>query len=277
MASQPGFWDVEDRYAALSRAGDPLETLSAVVDFEIFRPNRERLKRAGAIEALFARFDDALHDRGFLAKGGQLLDATVIEVPRQRMDRQEREAVKTGKLPKTWSPKKAAHKDIQARWTLKRGKLTTSPDGQIQRQLMVPAFGYKAHTSIDKAGGLIRKWSVTPASAYDGAQLPNLIDRRNTASPVWAVEPLRRHRSEPNGDGPTARRRMRPFWRIAARSRRSTIAARAESRSTKSVPEPTPHARRIGPPSSTFLRIRRNACGSSSGQSASSGRGSKSG
>jgi IS5 family transposase len=38
MASQPGFWDVEDRYAALSRAGDPLEKLSAVVDFEIFRP-----------------------------------------------------------------------------------------------------------------------------------------------------------------------------------------------------------------------------------------------
>lgn len=37
MASQSGFWDVEDRYAALNCAGDPLEKLSAVVDFEIFR------------------------------------------------------------------------------------------------------------------------------------------------------------------------------------------------------------------------------------------------
>jgi hypothetical protein len=35
MASQPGFFDVEERYAALSAAGDPLERLSAVVDFEI--------------------------------------------------------------------------------------------------------------------------------------------------------------------------------------------------------------------------------------------------
>jgi IS5 family transposase len=38
MAAQPGFFDVDERYAVLSAAGDPLERLSAVVDFEIFRP-----------------------------------------------------------------------------------------------------------------------------------------------------------------------------------------------------------------------------------------------
>ncbi|QTI82080.1 transposase (plasmid) [Roseomonas marmotae] len=38
MAAQPGFFDVDERYAALSAAGDPLERLSAVVDFEIFCP-----------------------------------------------------------------------------------------------------------------------------------------------------------------------------------------------------------------------------------------------
>jgi hypothetical protein len=38
MMDQPGFFDVDERYAALSAAGDPLERLSAVVDFEIFRP-----------------------------------------------------------------------------------------------------------------------------------------------------------------------------------------------------------------------------------------------
>jgi IS5 family transposase len=38
MADQPGFFDVDERYAALSAAGDPLERLSAVVNFEIFRP-----------------------------------------------------------------------------------------------------------------------------------------------------------------------------------------------------------------------------------------------
>ena len=35
---QPGFFDVEERLAALSAAGDPLERLGAVVDFELFRP-----------------------------------------------------------------------------------------------------------------------------------------------------------------------------------------------------------------------------------------------
>jgi len=33
MAGQPGFFDLSNRYEALSAAGDPLERLSAVVDF----------------------------------------------------------------------------------------------------------------------------------------------------------------------------------------------------------------------------------------------------
>ena len=37
MVGQPGFFDLSDRYAALSAAGDPLERLSAVLDFEVFR------------------------------------------------------------------------------------------------------------------------------------------------------------------------------------------------------------------------------------------------
>jgi hypothetical protein len=37
MAGQPGFFDLGDRYAALSAAGDPLERLTEVVDFEVFR------------------------------------------------------------------------------------------------------------------------------------------------------------------------------------------------------------------------------------------------
>ena len=37
MAGQPGFFDLDERYAALSRTGDPLERLATVVDFEVFR------------------------------------------------------------------------------------------------------------------------------------------------------------------------------------------------------------------------------------------------
>ena len=41
MARQPGFFDADERLAALSAAGDPLERLRAVVDFELFRPDLE--------------------------------------------------------------------------------------------------------------------------------------------------------------------------------------------------------------------------------------------
>jgi hypothetical protein len=37
MVGQPGFFDLSDRYAALSAAGDPLERLATVVDFKVFR------------------------------------------------------------------------------------------------------------------------------------------------------------------------------------------------------------------------------------------------
>ena len=37
MKGQAGFWDIEHRLAELSAEGDPLEPLSATVDFEIFR------------------------------------------------------------------------------------------------------------------------------------------------------------------------------------------------------------------------------------------------
>jgi IS5 family transposase len=50
MAGQPGFFDRDRRYAALSAAGDPLERLALVIDFEVFRPE---------LEAVLARSDRA--------------------------------------------------------------------------------------------------------------------------------------------------------------------------------------------------------------------------
>lgn len=39
VGRQRGFWDVEERLRELSAQGDPLEKLSATVDFEMFRPD----------------------------------------------------------------------------------------------------------------------------------------------------------------------------------------------------------------------------------------------
>lgn len=40
---QNSLFDLENRYARLSEAGDPLERLNAVIDWEIFRPHLERI------------------------------------------------------------------------------------------------------------------------------------------------------------------------------------------------------------------------------------------
>jgi hypothetical protein len=48
MGRQPSFFDVDERYAALSAARDPLERLSPVVDSDVFRP---------VLEAALARSD----------------------------------------------------------------------------------------------------------------------------------------------------------------------------------------------------------------------------
>jgi len=50
MSGQPGFFDLDERYRSLSAAGDALERLARVVDFELFRPE---------LEAALARSDRA--------------------------------------------------------------------------------------------------------------------------------------------------------------------------------------------------------------------------
>lgn len=188
MAHSPGFFDLDDRYAALSATGDPLERLLAVVDFEIFRPDldtalkrsdrikggrppmdavmmfkvlvlqslygladeqtefqirdrlsfmrflgldlhgrvpdartiwlyREMLTKAGAVETLFTRFDAHLKAQGYLAMGGQMIDASIIEAPRQRNTDDEKEALKDGRIPEDWTakPAKLRQKDRDGR------------------------------------------------------------------------------------------------------------------------------------------------------------------
>ena len=45
MAGQRGFFDLDERYAALSKACDRLERLAAVIDFEAFRYRLEAALR----------------------------------------------------------------------------------------------------------------------------------------------------------------------------------------------------------------------------------------
>jgi IS5 family transposase len=55
---------------------------------------REKLTKAGAIEPLFERFDAALRASGYIAMSGQIVDATLVAVPRQRNTDEERRSRK---------------------------------------------------------------------------------------------------------------------------------------------------------------------------------------
>src|SRR6185437_6498144 len=187
MIAQPGFFDAEDRLRALSAAGDPLERLKALVDFELFRADleaglqraerskggrppydavlmfrilvlqtlytlsddqaeyqlrdrlsfmrfvglalheavpdaktiwlfREQLTRSGTLGRLFERFDRLLHDRGYLAMGGQIVDATVIEARRPRLSKHEKQTLRAGGTPAGWSKARSRQIDRDGRW-----------------------------------------------------------------------------------------------------------------------------------------------------------------
>ena len=148
---------------------------------------REALKKAGAIDALFAAFEREITASGYRATHGQIVDASLIAAPKQRLTDEEKAAIKDGKsADEIWSnPKKAAQKDTDARWTIKYSKKKDdAPKGQVD--IAIPAFGYKSHIMTDRAHGFIRAFKVTDAARHDGAQLKDLVRGDLLATGVWA-------------------------------------------------------------------------------------------
>src|SRR3546814_14450007 len=63
----------------------------AVPDAKTLWLYREALTQAGAVEGLFNQFDGYLKAKGYLAMGGQIIDATIVPTPRQRNSRRSEE------------------------------------------------------------------------------------------------------------------------------------------------------------------------------------------
>jgi IS5 family transposase len=192
---------IQDRLSFLRFLG--LSLSEKVPDAKTIWLFRESLVLAGAIDNLFARFDKHLSRSGYLAKGGQIVDATIIQAPRQHNSQDEKVAIKAGEIPEEWKdkPAKLAQKDRDARWTVKYSKAkqpaqTPTSAATRQHDIAIPMFGYKNHAGIDRAHGFIRGWTVTSASAHDGAQLRNVVTKDNTASTVWADSAYRSKTNE---------------------------------------------------------------------------------
>jgi IS5 family transposase len=133
---------------------------------------RQRLAAGGlGGRAIFESLSQQLQRHGFIPRGGQIVDASIVQAPITQTNTREREALNKGQAPEGWSNKRLAHTDRDARWTHKHGK---------------SYYGYKLHSNVDARYKLIRQMKVTAANADDGQQLPDVLQVANTRKRLLA-------------------------------------------------------------------------------------------
>ena len=145
---------IRDRLSFMRFLGLGLE--DRVPDAKTVWLYREQLTQAGVIETLFETFDGHLKDQGYLAMGGQIIDASIVAVPKQRNSRKENAGIKAGETPECWQdkPAKRRQKDVDARWTKKHGR---------------SHYGYKNHVNVDRRHKLVRRYQVSDAATHDSS------------------------------------------------------------------------------------------------------------
>ena len=104
-------YQIRDRFSFMRFLG--LELEDKVPDTKTAWLYRDRLAQAGVIEALFEDFDGYLEKQGYLAMGGQIIDAAIVAVSKQRNSRDENAKIKDGETPEDWAnkPAKRSQKD----------------------------------------------------------------------------------------------------------------------------------------------------------------------
>ena len=125
---------------------------------------REMWTKAEVIDACFVQFREQLEDRGLVESPGKMVDATFVEVPRQRNTREENAHIKEeGTAPESWDGQdaKLSQKDVDARWTQKNKERY---------------YGYKCHTLVSSMNKLIEDYEVTAANVHDSQVFIDLLD-----------------------------------------------------------------------------------------------------
>lgn len=142
---------------------------------------RNTLAQNGWIDKLFTKFNRHLDKAGLKAQGGQIIDASIVEIPRQRNTKDENDLIKKGETPEEWkkTPAKLRQKDVDARWTKKNDQ---------------NHYGYKNHINVDRKHKLIRVFEVTPAHVHDSQAMEGLLDKKNRKK-LWADSAYRSGKS----------------------------------------------------------------------------------
>jgi IS5 family transposase len=132
---------------------------------------RQKIGAEEGFRQLFDTFQEHLRSQGMFTKEGRIIDATFVEVPKQRNSREENAQIKAGQVPSEWKEHshKLCQKDTAARWTKKGG---------------VSYYGYKDHAKVDVGSKLIEDFSVTAAQTHDSQPFDQLVTPEDAA--LWA-------------------------------------------------------------------------------------------
>lgn len=124
---------------------------------------RETLGQTGVVKRLFKKFERHLAGAGLMGHEGKIIDASFVDVPRQRNSREENEEIKSGKVPESFEEheNKLRQKDVEARWAKKGEEVH---------------YGYKDHIKADKTTKLIEDYEVTDASVHDSQTVEDLVE-----------------------------------------------------------------------------------------------------
>lgn len=162
LADDAVSYQITDRHSFRAFLG--LTPADLVPDGQTIADFRAALTAAGSFQRLFDAFLRHLQQgHGLaLARAGVIVDATFVEVPRQRNTREENAQIKAGAIPPTFAenPKLRAHKDTDARWTKKDFR---------------SYYGYKNHCKVDVADKLILAAQVTAANVHDSRVFAELV------------------------------------------------------------------------------------------------------
>jgi len=155
-------FQITDRFSFMRFLG--LRSYGKVPDSNTIWTFREHLKKGDVVKELFERFGKELHKHGLIVNKGKIIDATIVEVPVQRNNRDENAQIKEGGIPGDWAAKKKAHKDTDARWTKKNNE---------------DYFGYKNHIKVDGRKKFIDCYHVTEASTHDSVGGVEVLDKKD--------------------------------------------------------------------------------------------------
>lgn len=163
-------YQIRDRLSFMRFLG--LQPENTVPDAKTLWCFREDLTTLKLMESLFLDFNYQLDNQGYKAQKGQIIDASFVDVPRQRNKKDENKQIKQGEIPQRFedNPHVGKQKDTDARWAQKNKETH---------------FGYKNHVTVDNKNKLIRNYEVTSAEVHDSNEFIGIL-ADNTSKDVWA-------------------------------------------------------------------------------------------